>query len=167
MLMTDCIRGRGFVACILLLGSLATPAAAVERVAFFGVHLINASMEPVSEAEEARRQAMEARIRAALTDSGRYEFVDIAPVAGQANLFENLAQCNGCDARMAEELGADLALSAEIQKTSNLILHITIYLREAGSGALVGGGSADIRGNNDQSWERGTNYVLRNRILKP
>jgi hypothetical protein len=29
----------------------------------------------------------------------------------------------------------------------------------------VGGGSADIRGNTDESWTRGIDYILRNRIL--
>ena len=57
-------------------------------------------------------------------------------------------------------------LTAEIQKTSNLILHINVYMREAGTGRLVNGGSVDIRSNTDESWMRGMNYILKNRILR-
>jgi len=135
-------------------------------VAFFGITLINTSLEPVTPAEEARRRAAEDQIVAAMTDSGRFTFVDTAPVAGRADLFANLAQCNGCDSGFARDLGADLAMTGEFQKTSNLILSFTLYLRDAQSGALIGGGSADIRGNTDDSWHRGVSYILRNRILK-
>lgn len=137
-----------------------------QKVAFFGVTLLNTSMEAVSPEEEARRTAAEAQIVEALTHSGRFEFVDVTPILQKADLYANLAHCNGCDSQFAKELGADLAMTGEFQKTSNLILSFTLYLRDAETGALVGGGSADIRGNNDDSWRRGVSYILRNRILK-
>lgn len=143
-----------------------TLAEAPRSLAFFGVTLLNTSMEPVTEAETARLAAAEAQIIDTMTDSGRYTFVDTAPIADRADLFANLAQCNGCDAEFARDLGADLAMTGEFQKTSNLILSFTLYLRDAATGALVGGGSADIRGNTDESWQRGVSYILRNRILK-
>ena len=139
---------------------------APKSVAFFGVTMVNTSPEPTSNVEEDRRQRMEVQLRDALEQSGRYTFVDTAPVAKKMDLYSNLSHCNGCDARMADELGAEIALSAEIQKTSNLILSISIYLRDSGTGALINGGSADIRGNTDQSWSRGFRYIVKNRILR-
>lgn len=151
--------------CALLVSGAAT-ADPVQSVAFFGVTLLNTSMEPVSEAETARLAAAEAQIVQTMTDSGRFTFVDTAPIAEKADLYSNLAQCNGCDSAFARDLGADLAMTGEFQKTSNLILSFTLYLRDATTGDLVGGGSADIRGNTDESWQRGVSYILRNRILK-
>ncbi|QEW19717.1 hypothetical protein LA6_001907 [Marinibacterium anthonyi] len=151
--------------CALLVSGAAT-ADPVQSVAFFGVTLLNTSMEPVSEAETARLAAAEAQIVQTMTDSGRFTFVDTAPIAEKADLYSNLAQCNGCDSAFAHDLGADLAMTGEFQKTSNLILSFTLYLRDATTGDLVGGGSADIRGNTDESWQRGVSYILRNRILK-
>ena len=148
----------------------ALPAARADepaRVAYFGLLLIDMSAGTASAAEEARREVAEVQIAETLAESGRYAFVDTAPVAAKAALYSNLAHCNGCDAALAQELGADLALTAEIQKTSNLILSISIYLRDAKTGALIGGGSADIRGNTDESWRRGVAYILKHRILKP
>ena len=141
-------------------------AEAPQKVAFFGVHFLNTSAEGTMPDEARRLAALEERLREALSGSPRYEFVDTAPVADKAARYQDLAACNGCDARLAAELGADLALTGQVQKTSNLILSISVYLRDAGTGELVGGGSADIRGNTDESWARGIDYILRNRLLE-
>jgi len=155
-----------FVLAASLAGAGAPAADLPKKAAFFGILLINTSAEETRPEEEGRRQAMEAQLVETMTASGRYAFVDTAPVAAKANLYSNLAHCNGCDAQLASELGADIAVSGEIQKTSNLILSISVYLRDAQSGELIGGGSADIRGNTDESWSRGMRYILKNRILK-
>ncbi len=148
--------------------SFGAPAQAKEpaAVADFGVLFLNTSPEQTTADEERRLAALAARLREGLEQSGRFVFVDTEPVAKKADLYQNLAHCNGCDARLAKELGADLALTGEVQKTSNLILSISIYVRDADTGQLVGGGSADIRGNTDESWRRGIDYILRNRLLR-
>ncbi|MBB95333.1 MAG: hypothetical protein CML68_12165 [Rhodobacteraceae bacterium] len=155
---------------MIVAGVVSGPALAQETspksVAFFGVTLINTGVEAITDTERARKAAAEAQIVDMMTASGRFTFVDTASIAEKADLYANLAQCNGCDTTFAKELGADLAMTGEFQKTSNLILSFTLYLRDAQTGALVGGGSADIRGNTDDSWQRGVSYILRNRILK-
>lgn len=133
--------------------------------AYFGMTLVNTSPAPTSAEEEARIAAVAGQLQERLEGSGRYSFVDIAPVAERLDLYENPSHCNGCDSTFAEELGAAVAISGEVQKTSNLILHISIYIREAGTGRLIGGGSADIRSNSDESWRRGVEYIVKNRIL--
>jgi hypothetical protein len=149
----------------LALATIGHGAETPQRIAFFGVTFLNTSPEETTPDEMRRLTALEARLQEAIAQSGRYAFVDTAPVADRAAHYGNLAQCNGCDARLAVELDADLALTGVVQKTSNLILSISIYIREARTGALVGGGSADIRGNTDESWARGIDYLLRNRLL--
>ncbi|MEM7522617.1 MAG: DUF3280 domain-containing protein [Pseudomonadota bacterium] len=141
-------------------------AAEPAKLAFFGLLLIDTSLGASTEAETARLRAMEDRFVEAMTESGKYVFVDIAPIAEKADLYSNLAHCNGCDSKFAAELGADIAVTGEVQKTSNLILSLSVYMRDAATGDLIGGGSADMRGNTDESWARAINYVLKNRILK-
>jgi hypothetical protein len=104
------------------------------------------------------------RLRDALAESGRYEVVDIGPVRDAA-LASNLQNCGGCERRLASELGAELAVTGVVQKVSNLILNINIYVRDVASGKLVEGYSADIRSNTDESWLRGLNWILKNRLL--
>ncbi|MEM7497050.1 MAG: DUF3280 domain-containing protein [Pseudomonadota bacterium] len=159
--------GRAFFRSVFLC-VLAGGAASAEPVpaAYFGMKLVQTSLEPTSDAERERIRMVEARLRERLSEAGAYSFVDTAPVATKMDLYDNLSHCNGCDAAFAEQLGAEVAISGEVQKTSNLILHISIYIREAGTARLVGGGSADIRSNTDESWRRGIDYIVKNRILK-
>ncbi|MEO0958477.1 MAG: DUF3280 domain-containing protein [Pseudomonadota bacterium] len=147
---------------------LASRSAIAEPVsaAYFGMTFVQTSLEPTSTAERERLVMVEDRLRAQLEAAGAYTFVDIAPVSERLAHYENPSHCNGCDTTFAEELGAAVAISGEIQKTSNLILHISIYVREAGTARLIGGGSADIRSNTDESWRRGVDYIVKNRILR-
>lgn len=156
---------------LLLVGLVMAPAPAgaqetPQTVAFFGMVFINGSPAPTTQDENRRLAALEARLREGMEASGRYVFVDTAPVAEKAALYSDIVHCNGCDARLAKELGADLALTGVVQKTSNLILSFTVLIRDAATGELVGGGSADIRGNTDRTWQRGIDYILENRILR-
>jgi hypothetical protein len=68
---------------------------------------------------------------------------------------------------LARELGADLELTGVVQKVSNLILNISMYLRDAHTGGLVLVANADMRGNTDESWSRATRYLIRERLLAP
>jgi hypothetical protein len=52
-----------------------------------------------------------------------------------------------------------------VQKVSNLILNLNIYLRGARDDRLLQAMSADFRGNTDESWSRALNYLIRNRLL--
>ena len=67
---------------------------------------------------------------------------------------------------LAKSLGAEQAITGLVQKVSNLILNINIYVRDARTGDMVAAASADIRGNTDQSWSRGVGWLVRNRLLK-
>lgn len=150
----------------LALLAAAPAAAAPARALFLGFTVIDMSLGGSQEAEERRAEMIGRRLVDSLTEVGRYAFVDPAPVAEQAARYANPAHCNGCDSAFARDVGAEVAITGEVQKTSNLILHISVYLRDAETGALIGGGSADIRGNTDESWRRGLDFILERRILK-
>ena len=142
--------------------------AAAVRTAVFDIELRDTSLEGEingsDPGEQQRLLLITDRLREALAESGRYEVVDIAPVRDEA-LASNLQNCGGCDRRLASELGAELAVTGVVQKVSNLILNINIYVRDVASGKLVEGHSADIRSNTDESWLRGLDWILKNRLL--
>jgi Protein of unknown function (DUF2380) len=64
-------------------------------------------------------------------------------------------------------IGAELAITGTVQKVSNLILNMNIYVRDASSGATIAAMSADMRGNTDESWSRTLDWLVRNRLLAP
>ena len=106
------------------------------------------------------------QLRRELTESGKFQVLDIAPVSAAAH-GSNLQACGGCDVQLALKLGADLAMTGVVQKVSALIVNINIYVRDTQSGQLIASMSVDLRGNTDESWSRAMNYLLRNRLLAP
>jgi hypothetical protein len=104
------------------------------------------------------------QLRQRLRASGRFSLVDITPIASEAQA-SNLQACGGCDIQLARRIGAELAITGTVQKVSNLILNMNIYVREASSGATVAAMSADMRGNTDESWSRTLDWLVRNRLL--
>jgi hypothetical protein len=67
---------------------------------------------------------------------------------------------------MARRLGARYSVVAEVQKVSNLILSMNLYIRDAETGARLRGLAVEIRGNTDESWMRGIRYILRNAVFR-
>jgi hypothetical protein len=149
---------------------LSASAAAAEpmRVAVFDFELIDTSLEGemqgTSPEEKARLAKLAPVLREKLAASDRYVVVDTAPVSDRARA-QNLQACGGCDATLAQEAGADVALTGTVQKVSNLILNLNIYLRDAKDDHLLQAMSADFRGNTDESWSRALNYLIRNKLL--
>jgi hypothetical protein len=105
-------------------------------------------------------------LRRELAESGKFQLLDVTPVNAAAH-GSNLQACGGCDLQYARQIGADLEITGVVQKVSNLILNINIYLRDVHTGQPVAAMSADMRGNTDESWTRALNYLVRNRLLAP
>ncbi|WP_424971711.1 DUF3280 domain-containing protein [Dinoroseobacter sp. S76] len=144
-------------------------ASAQDKVAFFGLTMLDTSLQTtelgVDPAEKLRLERLETTVRDRFETEG-YTLVDLEPERTAIERVVNLAKCYGCDTRIATRLGADFSLVGEVQKVSNLILTVNLQLRDASSGDLVRGGVVDIRGNTDDSWARGMRYILNNRIFR-
>lgn len=138
-----------------------------DSAAWFGLHFIDTSTEGAINgvrADETRRIEMaEAVIAEDLRNRG---FTLLEPPAEQVAGIKNPTQSNGSDSRIARELGAHYAISGEVQKVSNLILSLNLYVRDAASGDTVRAGVVDIRGNTDESFRRGYLYLLKNIIFR-
>jgi hypothetical protein len=151
-----------------LLGFLAGASARQPAIAVFDLELVDASVDGTVNGpradEQARLMWLSERLRQRLSASDRFFLIDVAPVADSARA-SNLQACGGCDARLADRIGADLALTGTVYKVSNLILNLSLNIREAKTGRLVAAMNADFRGNTDESWSRALDWLLRNRLL--
>ena len=142
-----------------------------QSVAVFDFELIDTSLEGAIRGarldEQERLARLSDQLRQLLRASGRFSLVDITPIASEA-LASNLQACGGCDIQLARRIGAELAITGTVQKVSNLILNMNIYVRDASSsGATIAAMSADMRGNTDESWSRTLDWLVRNRLLAP
>jgi hypothetical protein len=142
-----------------------TPRAAVFDFEFMDTSLEGEKNGPRAD-EDARLRRAGDELRKGLADSGKFLIVDIAPLKAEAH-GSNLQACGRCDVQFAQRLGADLSITGVIQKVSNLILNMNVYVRDAHTGNLVTATSVDMRGNTDESWSRAMSYLLRNRLLAP
>lgn len=134
----------------------------------FEFELLQGSVVPGApdprEAEDKRLEMVSARMRGHLADAG-FELADIASVAGRAEAA-NLQSCGGCAADFAREVDADYALTGFVYKVSELILSINVRVNEAETSKTVVAVGVDLRGNTDESWQRGVDYLYKN-LLSP
>jgi hypothetical protein len=157
-----------FVALMLL---MSLPARAdPPKLAIFDFELLDTSLEGEMRGPQADERDRLIRIsdqmRRQLTESGKFQLVDISPVKAAAE-GSNLQACGGCDVQYAQRIGADLVITGVMRKISTLILNLTIFVRDVHTGRLITAMNADLRGNTDESWTRATSYLVRNRLLAP
>jgi hypothetical protein len=145
----------------------ASPCIAQEkpRIAVFGFDLVNTSPAPTTPEEMARLQRLDAELRDALAASGRYTVVNTGPVQERLASGPAIRGCNGCELAYGRELDASLIAFGWVQKVSNLILNINLVIEDA-TGRKLHADSVDIRGNTDESWDRGLRWLLRERVLQ-
>ena len=156
---------RILIAIILLYSSLAANAAEPPNVAFAGFNLINTSLEPTNDAERARLTMIETELRALLDKTGRYHLVSLPlDAAADAKTHPDVSSCGGCQLKWGREAGTELVMWGTVQKVSNLILNINLYIDEVQTGRKVLGTSVDIRGNTDETWRHGIRYLVENNL---
>ena len=163
------MRALFVFAALILLGAM--PARAdPPKLAIFDFELLDTSLEGEMRGPEAderdRLISISDLVRRQLTESGKFQLLDVSPVKAAAD-GSNLQACGGCDVQYAQRIGADLVITGVMRKISTLILNLTIFVRDVHTGQLITAMNADFRGNTDESWARATSYLIRNRLLAP
>jgi hypothetical protein len=165
------IRAAVVLAC-LCLGGIAHPttseAAEARSIAFLGVHFQNdnAGLEPTSDAERARMKKVEDLFKSDLAATQKLRFVDVPPdVQERIARGQTIGSCSGCEIDYGKELNAQLVAWIDIQKVSNLILNLNVYIADVSTGQFVFKHSVDIRGNTDESWIRSLTFMMKRYLL--
>jgi len=143
-------------------------AGAAPKMAFLGVTFQNdnEALEPTTDAERARMSALEAQFKASLSSAGVAVFADIPDaMRKQIEAGQTIGECHGCELDYARQVGAAQVAWIKVQKVSNLILNMNVYVGDVKSGKLTFVHSVDIRGNTDESWRRSLTYLLDNYLL--
>ena len=162
---------RALSAFAVLMLLLSTPARAdPPKLAIFDFELLDTSLEGEMRGPQAdernRLMLISDQVRRQLTESGKFQLLDISPVKAAVE-GSNLQACGGCDVQYGQRIGADLVVTGVMKKISTLILNLTIFVRDVHTGQLITAMNADFRGNTDESWTRATSYLVRNRLLAP
>jgi len=168
-------RATGGIAGLILVAAqfgapLAAAAADLKRIAVLDFGLIEDIPEPAKYEEQQKRlMLITDQLRTELEKKELYDVIDNAPAEAMIKNMkasENLYACNGCELDIARKLGAERVLTAWVQKVSNLILNLNIEVKDVSTGEVTLKKSVDIRGNTDQSWQRGISYMVRDMVEK-
>ena len=165
-----------FVTALVLAMFAATPPSAAQdaavtptKVIVFPFELVDTSQEGERDGaradQEARLARLTADLKAQLAASGRYEIVELTPVEADYARLAPMRGCNGCDIDLAKSVGATQGMVGIVQKVSNLILDVAIYVRDVETGRVVQVAKTSIRGNTDESWQRGLRFLVDKRLL--
>ena len=150
------------------LGGAFAESAGPVPIALLGVKMQNDHAEwiPTSDAERDRIRKLEETFRTMLEQSGRYTFKPIdRSMRAQIDQDQALGSCSGCELRYGKAAGAREVAWIEVQKVSELILNLNVYMADVESGKRIFGKSVDLRGNTDESWRHAIRYLVKNYLL--
>jgi len=121
--------------------------------------------ESAVETERLRRATQQARDL--LAQSGLFQIVDAEAAAAAVLDRQWLRRCNGCEADVAKEVGAEMSFLGMFRKISVMEQYLEFRIRDARTGQLVLIAQTDLRGETDESWRRAVAFLIRYRVVEP
>jgi hypothetical protein len=112
-----------------------------------------AAMDKVS--SEARRMLME---------SGRYILVDVNEVDAEPVRTKSLRNCDGCEADIALQAGADQALIGVVRRITQTDYYVLIQITDAQTGNVLNQQAANFAGG-PEGWATGVRMLLKHQVL--
>lgn len=147
-----------------VMAALATPAPVALAVFDFELEDTTAASVGASATSDASYLAeVTASVRESLGQSGRYRIVDIG---GEAAKARALRDCNGCEAAIAQKLGADQSLIGVVRRVSRTEYTLGFQVRDARTGAVLARGDSGLRLGADYSWKRGAVRLVSDRLIE-
>jgi len=160
-------------AVVLALGFVSAPAdsASPVKLAVFDFELEEASAVgsfPEQTADKATTAAAlekaSSEARHELAQSGRYTLVDVSRVDAQPVRAKLLRNCNGCEAGIARDLGAEQSLLGVVMKASQTYYYVVIQIRDARTGKLLDQQGANFAGT-EAGWASGVRMLIKHQVL--
>jgi hypothetical protein len=105
-------------------------------------------------------------VRDALGQSGRYRIVDVGGASGEAVKTHALRDCAGCDAAIAQKLGADQSMIGVVRRVSRTEYTLGFQIRDTRTGTVLARGDSGLRLGADYSWKRGAVRLVSDRLIE-
>ena len=107
--------------------------------------------------EEARRL---------ISESGRYQLVDVGAVNDEAAKAGKLHDCQGCEAKIAAGVHADQSMIGIVTRISRTDYAVTYKIHDVRSGELIDVEQTDLRAGANSAWSRGARWLVQRRLLE-
>lgn len=148
----------------------ATPALSAPKAAIFPFDIRDAEIEgdvfaKPKDTDIARMRLVAEELKSLMTKSGAYEVVDLAPFAADIEKASPFNKCDACEVEIAKKAGADLAVTGFVDKLSDALISLQLFVRDTATGEMKKTMSAEVRGNTDELWLHGIRYLWKNRFM--
>lgn len=152
-------------------GGPASSPAGLRSVVVLDLELVDDQHNPATVGAQQRRlREAHVQLQRALEQRGLYRVLEPAPTAAlQASLRSQQAflyRCADCAEQVGRLAGAELAMTGWVQKVSELILNFNVEVHDVARQEVVLAKSVDMRGNEDLSWRRAVDYLVRDMAEK-
>jgi uncharacterized protein DUF2380 len=105
-------------------------------------------------------------VRELFAQSDRYRVIETSDANAEAARAHTLRDCDGCEAGIAQKLGADQALIGVVRRVSRTEYTIGFQVRDSRTGAVVSRADSGLRMGADYSWRRGAVRLVKDQLLE-
>jgi hypothetical protein len=142
------------------------------RSPFVKIAVFDFEMEDLSPAASQQKTASSAatmqkvtsEARRELAQSGHYQVIDASKVDTKPVAGESLRNCDGCEASIALQLGAEQSLMGVVRKVTQTDYYVVIQIRDARTGKLLDQQEANFAGS-EEGYPSGVRMLIKHQIL--
>ncbi len=160
---------------VLLLGVVYFPALAAdaEKSSPVKIAVFDFELEDVSPASSllgkttssaANMEKVSSEARRVLVQSGRYSLIDVSKVDAKTVTEKSLRNCDGCEASIALQLGAEQSLIGVVRRVTQTDYYVLIQIRDARTGKILNQQEANFAGGDD-GWASGVRMLIKHQVL--
>jgi uncharacterized protein DUF2380 len=102
--------------------------------------------------------------RRMLAQSGRYSVIDVSKSDAKPVTDKSLRNCDGCEAGIALQLGADESLIGVVTRVTQTDYYVQIQIRDCKTGKVIDQQEANFAGGDD-GWASGVRMLIKHQIL--
>jgi hypothetical protein len=113
---------------------------------------------------EAVMEKVSSEARRMLAESGRFFLVDLSKVDAEPAAAKSLRNCNGCEAGIALQAGAEQALIGIVRRVTQTDYYVLIQISDAQTGKVLNQQEANFAGGPD-GWASGVRMLIKHQVL--
>jgi len=160
----ECVRPRGVPV------APPPPRPPVVKLAVFDFELEDvtpaASLLGETTSNEATMEKVSSEARRMLAQSGRFILIDVSKVDAGPVRAKSLRNCNGCEAGIALQFGAEQALIGVVRRVTQTDYYVVVQISDAQTGKVLDRQEANFAGGPD-GWASGVRMLIKHQILVP
>jgi hypothetical protein len=112
----------------------------------------------------ANLEKVSSEARRVLAESGRYVLIDAGKSDAKPVTEKSLRNCDGCEAGIARELGAEESLIGVVTRVTQTDYYVQIQIRDCKTGKVLNEQEANFAGGDD-GWASGVRMLIKHQIL--